>query len=166
MLISSSISWWSLSIFNNKPISGSYSTILPSLSSASITSHSPAPTFALPIFPSLIILTNPAPLMMLGCIPACSKISNNIALVVLLPDVPPTAMVLLLLAINASSSDLLMIGIFSCFAFCTSNTVSSMAVETTTSSVSFVIPSPFCKKHFIPADSNFSFVSLNSPSAK
>ena len=166
MLISSSISWWSLSIFNNKPISGSYCTMLPSLSSASITSHSPAPTFALPIFPSLIILTNPAPLMMLGCKPALSKISNNMALVVLLPDVPPTAMVLLLLAMSASNSDRLMIGMLSCFAFCTSNTVSSMAVETTTRSVPVVMPSPFCKKHCMPAASSFSLVLLNSPSLK
>ena len=140
--------------------------MLPSLSSASITSHSPAPTFALPIFPSLIILVNPAPLIMLGCILACCKISNNIALVVLLPLVPPTAIVFLLFAISDNTSLLFKTGMFNCFAFCTSATVSSIAVDTTTKSVSVVMPSPFCKKHFIPSASNFSFISLNSFSLK
>ena len=44
---------------------------------------------------------------------------------------------------RASNSDRLIIGIFSCFAFCTSGTVSSTAVETTTRSVAVLMPSPF-----------------------
>ncbi len=138
----------------------------PSLSSASMTNHSPAPTLALPIFPSLIILTRPAPLIMLGCRPAYSNISNSIALVVLLPLVPPTAIAFLLAAITESSSALLITGILSCFAFFTSITVSSTAVDTTTKSVILVIPSPFWTKHFIPSASSFFFVSLYSPSLK
>ena len=98
-------------MFSNRPIAGWYCTIEPSLSSASITSHSPEPTSALPILPSLIILTNPAPLIILGCSPANFKISNSIALVVLFPEVPPTAIVFLLFAIIASNSDRLIIGI-------------------------------------------------------
>ena len=135
----------------------------PSLSSASITNQSPAPTFAFPIFLSLIILTNPAPLIILGFFPANSTISNNIALVVLLPEVPPTAIVFLLFEMMASNSLLLIIGMDNALAFCTSATVSSMAVDTTTRSVCSLIPSPFCKKHFIPQASNLSFVSLGSP---
>ncbi len=88
------------------------------------------------------------------------------AVVVLLPLVPPIVIVLLLSAINASSSERLMIGIFSCFAFCTSATVSSTAVETTIRSVTGVIPDPSCTKQPIPSASNFSFVSLYSPSLK
>lgn len=75
---------------------------------------------------------------------------------------PLTAIVFLLLAINASNSERFIMGMLSCFAFCTLRmTVSSMAVETTTRSVSRVMPSPFCRKHCIPSASSFSLVSLN-----
>ena len=84
------------------------------------------------------------------------------ALVVLLPEVPPIAMVFLVAAICASSSDLRITGIFNALAFCTSGTVSSTAVDTTITSVSAVIPSPFCKKHVIPAASSFTLISSNA----
>ena len=113
-----------------------------------------------------MMLIKPAPLIILGCKPANSSISNNIALVVLLPLVPPTAIVFLLSAIRDNNSERLMIGIFSFLAFCTSATVSSIAVETTIRSVVSVMPSPFCKKHCTPSISSFSLVSLYSPGAK
>ena len=138
----------------------------PSLSSASIINHSPRPTLAFPILPSLIMLISPAPLIILGCIFAVFIISNNMALVVLFPDVPPTAIVFLLSAIKASKSLLLIIGIFNESAFCTSGTVSSIAVETMTSFVCSVIPNPFWEKHFMPSFSNLFLVSLYSPSIK
>ena len=91
------------------------------------------------------MLVKPAPLIILGCKPAKLKISNNIPLVVLLPLVPPTAIVFLLNAIMANNSLRFMIGMFNAFAFCTSGTVSSIAVETTIKFVAGVMPSPFCK---------------------
>ena len=71
-----------------------------------------------------------------------SGIRNNTDLIVVstaiedtVYEVPPIAIVFLLSEINASNSLRLMIGIFSCFAFCTSYTVSSIAVLTTIRSV-------------------------------
>ena len=64
-----------------------------------------------------MMLTKPAPLIILGDSPAFSMISKSIALVVLFPDVPPTAIVFLLLAIMASNSLLLIMGIDNDLAF-------------------------------------------------
>ncbi len=64
------------------------------------------------------------------------------AVVVLLPDVPPTAMVFFCKAIDASNSLLLTMFLFNFLASNTSGTESSMAVETTTMSTSLLTPPP------------------------
>ena len=130
-------------MFNNKPTSGWYCTIDPSLSSASIINQSPSPYAALPILPDLINRDKPAPPITDGLRPAWCNISNNMAVVVLFPDVPPTATVFLAVTISASNSLRLMIRFDKVFACCTSGTESSIAVETTTQSIlSETAPAP------------------------
>ena len=82
------------------------------------------------------------------------------AVVVLLPEVPATAIVFLVVTISASNSLRLMMGFAKALACCTSGTLSSIAVETTTLSVSAVTPPAPCSKQMIPSASKAALLSL------
>ena len=114
--------------------------MLPSLSSASITNQSPFPTKAFPINPFSCNRIKPAPLIILGSRSAYSRISKIIAVVVLFPLVPPTAIVFFVTLIAFNNSLLFMIGILRERAFCISLLVSSTAVEITIKSILELIP--------------------------
>ncbi len=129
-------------MLSNNEISGLYETIEPSDSSDSITNQSLLPTHALPGKPFFCKTLNPAPVISDGDLPHCSIIWKIIAVVVDFPDVPPTAIVRTLFEISANNCERFIIGIPNCTAFWYSTFFSSIAVETTTTSTSSVMPCP------------------------
>ncbi len=138
----SSMPLWSFEILRTTAIAGEYLTSVPSLSSASTTSRSEPPEYALPMRPCASSLTSGAPLTSDGDIPHAERNSNIIAVTVDLPLVPATATVFFEETIDARRSERCMTGMPLARAAAMSGFVSSIAVDTQRASASSVTPVP------------------------
>ena len=119
-----------------------------SLSSTSATANSPFPKRTAPSHPGTF-----APFTHIGSRPQRARTCPSIAVTVDFPHVPTTATSLYGESVRASALARCVTGMPSSFAFARPGLVSSIAVETMTSSVDASIPLPSSGKHLTPIDS-------------